>query len=60
MLDYYKNNDEPDEFKAWKGKTFEPVAQTGVGRYKNDLTKEELIDFEKISRNALAIAGYNI
>lgn len=60
MLDYYKNNDEPDEFKAWKGKTFEPVAKTGVGRYKNDLTHEELIDFEIISREALTHAGYKI
>tara|TARA_Y100000780_G_scaffold125568_1_gene113052 strand:+ start:1674 stop:2021 length:348 start_codon:yes stop_codon:yes gene_type:complete len=40
MLNYYKSNDEPEEFKAWKGKTFEPIEATGIGRYKRELSLE--------------------
>jgi len=60
MLDYYKNNDEPEEFKAWKGKTFEPIEASSVGRYKRELSLEQLADFEKISEDVLRKVGYGV
>ncbi|VVT06242.1 Sulfotransferase family protein [Marinobacter salarius] len=60
MLDYYKNNDEPEEFKAWKGKTFEPIEGSSVGRYKRELSLEQLADFERISKEMLEKAGYGV
>ena len=60
MLDYYKHNDEPEEFKAWKGKTFEPVAMSSVGRYEADLTKEQIQIFESAAGDALRLGGYEL
>lgn len=60
MLDYYKNNDEPEEFKAWKGKTFEPIEGSSVGRYKRDLSLGQLAAFENISKEMLKKAGYEV
>ncbi|NWO07485.1 MAG: sulfotransferase [Alteromonadaceae bacterium] len=60
MLDYYKNNDEPEEFKAWKGKTFEPVAISSVGRYKTDLSTNEIEEFVAEAEGALNRIGYHV
>lgn len=60
MLDYHHRNDEPEEFKAWKGRTFEPISTSGVGRFKADLTESQIEDFELICGNYLDILGYGI
>lgn len=60
MLNYFKNNDEPEAFKAWKSKTFKPVEGSSVGRYKKDLSAEELMTFENAAKKTLKMAGYEL
>ncbi|KPD22106.1 sulfotransferase family protein [Idiomarina zobellii] len=60
MLAFYKNNDEPNEFKGWKDKTFMPLADSSVGRYKRDLSEKQLIDFESVASDRLELLGYSL
>lgn len=60
MLDFYKNNDEPNEFKAWKSKTFEPVKSSSLGRFKEELGSEQIELFERIAAEGLLSCGYSL
>ena len=60
MLSYYKNNDEPEEFMAWKGRTLAPIDTTSIERYKTELTVSDLESFESIASDSLQLAGYHV
>lgn len=60
MLDYYNNNDEPEEFKAWKGKTFKAVETSSVARFKADLTRDQLQTFQSVAGRGLETVGYTL
>lgn len=60
MLNYYNNNDEPEEFKAWKGKTFKAVDTSSVERYKNDLTLNQIKSFQNVAGKSLEMVGYTL
>lgn len=60
MLNFYKNNDEPESFKIWKGKTFEPLSPSSVGRYKHDLSLHQRKAFEHNCRDDLVALGYQV
>lgn len=60
MLGYYKKNDEPEAFKAWKGRTFDPVSASSVGRYRHDLTEIQTKEFELNCGDYLEILGYKV
>lgn len=58
MLNFYKYNDEPDSFKGWKEKTFEPLMTKSLSRYMTDLTPNQRASFDAIAGGALKVAGY--
>lgn len=60
MLDYHKDvkRNEPEEFLQWKEKTLKRPMTTQVGRYNQDLTKEEIDDFENIAHDLLTSFNY--
>jgi hypothetical protein len=60
MLKYFNNNDEPEEFKSWKGKISGPVDNASVGRYKSDLSLNDLDYFESLAGSSLLLAGYKV
>lgn len=60
MLGYYNKNDEPDEFKAWKGKTFEPLDQSGLKKFKAELTNEQINIFQEVAGSSLVSLGYGL
>jgi len=60
MLEYYHNNDEPEEFLQWKTKTLDALDTHGVGRYKTGLSQDELSRFETVARDALRVFGYSV
>ncbi len=60
MLGYHKRNDEPEAFKAWKGRTFEPLSPTSVGRYRHDLTERQTKEFESNCGRHLELLGYTL
>ena len=60
MLEFYKNNDEPDSFKGWKEKTFTPLAPGSISRYITDLTSAQRACFEAAAGDSLQTAGYAV
>lgn len=61
---YYTNNQlehqEPVEFLQWKAKTVEKPTTSEIGKYRNELTLEEIKEFESISGSILGIYNYEI
>ena len=57
MLEYFKenqsNNLEPEEFKAWKAKTFRPVDTEAVNKYKSILSITEQAIIEDLAKESL-------
>jgi hypothetical protein len=60
MLSYFSNNDEPNEFKSWKWKTFEPISTDSLGRYKTDLSNEQIDLFQAVAGSELVDCGYKM
>jgi len=62
MLDYYLHNkeeqQEPLEFLQWKSKTLDIPTVSEVGKYKIELTKGEIKEFESIAKQVLVKYGY--
>lgn len=58
MVEFYRWNDEPEEFIQWKEKTIKPLDRTSVGRYAKYLCKHDIIKFERIAGDALRHFGY--
>ncbi len=60
MLDFYKlkGSAEPDEFLQWKEKTAHSVSKDSIKRYLNELSKEEILQFESEAFFSLAKFGY--
>lgn len=63
MLAYHERNrereQEPREFLQWKEKTLEPPSDSGIGRFRKELTPAEAIEFERIAGEMLAAYGYS-
>jgi len=63
MLDYYKTNDnkriEPLQTLDWKKKTLEKPDSSKIGRYKYDLTKQQITEFNIIALNSLKLFRYD-
>ncbi len=61
MENYYFRNQldhqEPEEFLQWKAKTIQPATTSEIGKYKRELTLQEIREFETIS--AYALKAYN-
>lgn len=60
LLTYYNCNDEPTVTAKWKQKTFKPIDSRGIGRYKKELTKEQISVFNEIAGSLLQNLGYII
>ncbi len=62
MLMYYKNNleneEEPQEFLAWKQKTIQKPDPGNIGKYKQELTFDEIQEFENIAFPLLSKFNY--
>lgn len=62
MLHYYKLNKElelePKEFIKWKEKNLKPLIKEEIGRYKSELTDNEMLVLEEIAKNQLVYYGY--
>lgn len=62
MLNYHERNreqaQEPREFLQWKEKTLEPPSDAGLGRFKRELTPNEINEFERIAGDVLSAYGY--
>jgi hypothetical protein len=59
MLDFYRRNDEPLEFMAWKARTKERVDPGRVGRYREELSAEDQSIFAAEAGRVLAMFGYS-
>jgi hypothetical protein len=61
-LEFYQLNAtaqlEPQEFLQWKARTLEAADASGVGRFRRDLSLEEVRAFEDIAGPMLAAYGY--
>ncbi len=58
MLRYNELNDEPDELLPWKEKVLQKPDTSTIGRYKEELTEEELQEFEQRTSPILKKLGY--
>lgn len=58
MLEYYTHNDEPPEFMAWKGKTLEAPDPENMGKFRNELTQDEIRAYESVAGEVLTRFGY--
>lgn len=62
MLRYYvynaKEHQEPIEFLTWKNKTLEKPTTSEIGKFKRELTNEEVKIFDKRARHLLEKYGY--
>ncbi len=63
MLEFYilnRNKDlEPDEFKAWKGRTFSEIDNSAVGKYLQ-LPKSDIERFEAVASDMLETYNYSL
>lgn len=59
MFEYYKNNDEPEETMAWKKKTLLPLDADNIGKYKKELTSDEVGLFEELVGETLVQFNYD-
>jgi hypothetical protein len=62
-LYYIKNRlelQEPIEFLQWKAKTIDKPTTSEVGKFRNELTSEEIKEFESVSTPILNIYNYTI
>lgn len=60
MLNYYNHNDEPRSTSDWKKKTFEEPDIRNIGKYKELLSSEQIIQFNEIALIALKEFGYHV
>ena len=64
MLSYADNNkkrrQEPEELMAWKLKTYQKPDTSNIGKYKLELSRDEISTFEKIAGNALKLNNYKL
>ncbi|RNC83671.1 MAG: sulfotransferase [Balneola sp.] len=60
MLDYYKSNNEPNELLAWKKKTQEKPDVKNIGKFRFELTPDEIIEFETIAGPMLKKFKYDM
>lgn len=64
MLTYYERNkllqSEPKETLAWKKKTLEPLDTSVIGKYKKELTLEEIESFNITAKKALKLFDYAV
>lgn len=62
-LYYSKNQEEeqePIEFLQWKAKTIEKPTTSEIGKYKTELTEEEIVEFEEIASPLLRKYQYKL
>lgn len=64
MFEYYIHNakykDEPISTIDWKRKTLEKPDKTNIGKYKNELNKQQIQEFNNIAREMLETFSYRI
>lgn len=60
MLEYYKNNNEPESTLNWKLKTKEAIDKNNMNKYKKILNKKSIGDFNEIARDMLIGYGYEV
>ena len=64
MLNYYKLNElkhiEPIELISWKKKTYQKPDINNIGKYKKELSKKEVNEFEEIAYKLLKNLDYEI
>lgn len=58
MLEYYKYNDEPESTLEWKRKTLEPPDATVIGKYKKQLSGDDITLFESVAAGLLQQYNY--
>ena len=59
MMNYYKYNDEPESTIEWKKKTLRPPDPGNIGKYINQLTKNDQKIFKSIASEILQKYGYD-
>ena len=62
MLNFYEKNQqkslEPEEFNSWKKRNLKNIDTSAVGKYKTQLSKEEISNFEEIAHEVLKLYNY--
>lgn len=61
MVEYYKKKEkdiEPKEFFQWKEKLLSPPDKVNIGKYKQELTTDEIKTFERIAKSPLTQFNY--
>ncbi|WP_026934161.1 sulfotransferase family protein [Christiangramia echinicola] len=63
MLKYAENNInnkiEPDKLVDWKKKTFLPPDSSSIGKYKYELTRNEIETFQSVNSDLIDLLGYD-
>ena len=60
MLEYYKVNDEPNEFMPWKRGTLNPVYGSSIGRFRCELSEAQRALYENIAGTTLRLFKYDV
>lgn len=62
MLNFYEKNQqkrlEPEEFNSWKKRNLKTIDTSAVGKFKTQLSKEEISSFEEVAYEALKLYNY--
>lgn len=58
MLEFFRRNDEPEDFLQWKAKTLEPLDPANAGRFRERLSAGQIAAFESVAAEALERFGY--
>lgn len=62
QLDFFKSSSsgEPKEFLQWKENIRKPIQTTSVGRYKDELTEDQIMRFQEKAGAMLKALGYKL
>lgn len=60
MLRFHENNDEPEGFLEWKGKTKQAVQSDNKGKYRDILSDAQIREFEDVASEMLVTYGYEV
>lgn len=64
MLSFYiknkESNLEPELTMDWKKRTVQPISDQTIGRYKYELNRDEILEFESVASKALKSFSYDL
>lgn len=64
MLSFHENNKQnamvPQDYVPWKKETFSKLNKNGIGRYRLELSNDEIYSFEKLAQSELSKNQYTL